>query len=95
MTPPSTGNSGLITIPVATTASISFAASNVVAYAGNYLVTVSAALLSSPSTIVASASITYTYVNPCLTATFSSNWGDYLTNANYLATVLGTPVTAA
>jgi hypothetical protein len=63
---PSGGSAGLIILPSVTTASIKFAASNVVANAGAYLVTVSAAFSSSPSTIVASASLTYTYVDPCL-----------------------------
>jgi hypothetical protein len=69
---PSGGTAGLITIPVSTAANIAFAASNVLADAGNYTVTVQAGYGTSFTTVSTSASKNYTYVNPCQTATITT-----------------------
>jgi hypothetical protein len=65
---PSGGITGLVTIPESTTASIAFAASNFLTDTGAYTVTVEAGYGPSFATIVTSASIIYTYINPCPTA---------------------------
>ncbi len=78
VTPPSSGSAGLITIPSPTTASITFASWTALTDTGAYTVTVEAGYGASFSTVVTSASITYTYVEPScptgtiITYTFSS-----------------------
>ncbi len=70
---PGGGNSGLITVPSPTTPSIAFAATSAFVNAGAYSVTVQAGFGTLFSTVVASASFTYNYVNPCSTATITAN----------------------
>ncbi len=61
---PSGGNAALITLD-ASTIKLAFAASDVLTDSGNYTVTVQAGYGAAP--IISSASLIYTYVNPCLT----------------------------
>jgi hypothetical protein len=63
---PSFGTTSLITIPNSTTASIVFAASNLMTDTGAYTVKVEAGYGASFTTVVTSASLTYEYINPCL-----------------------------
>jgi hypothetical protein len=83
----------------ASVASITFAASSDVTNAGRYTVAISTgfgpSFSSSATKILASASLTYTYVDPCKAAVFTHNWGDHFAGKSYSANVLGTPYTDA
>ncbi len=65
------GSVSLITLPTVTVATMAFAASSVVTDAGVYSITLQAgygaSFAASPTTILASAVTTITYVNSCLT----------------------------
>ncbi len=91
------GNALLISLPNPATPTLAFAASTFLTDVGAYSVTVEAGyganFALSASTILASATTTYTYFNPCSTATFTSPWGDFLAGKSYMTTVLGPLVT--
>lgn len=70
---PTTGG-GIITLSSATVASLLFAASSIVTYDGAYSLIVTAGFGSSFTTTVASAAMTYTYINPCKTATIKAGY---------------------
>lgn len=100
VTPEHGGSStSLITIPIATVASITFDASSSATDAGNYAITVKAGFGSnfafSVSTILASASMTYTYYSSlsCSTASFLPPYYYFVDGNSYYAQVLGTPFT--
>lgn len=77
VTAPTGGDATLITVPTATVPSITFAASSLVANAGVYTCIVRAGYGTAFTTVVSSASATYTYVN-CAAASFTSPWGVFL-----------------
>lgn len=96
VTPPSggRGDPGIITLPSTTVARIAFAGSSVSANVGAYAITIQAGFGSTfasfASTIIASASMTFTYDDPC-----ASNYFNYFTGATFASTIaiLGTPAT--
>lgn len=67
VTAPTNGNAALISVPFATVPSIKFTASSVTANAGVYTCVVEAGYGPAFPTVVSSASLTYTYVDPCIT----------------------------
>ncbi len=65
MTPPTGGDATIITLQVVTVASFTFASSIILANAGIYSIAVKAGFGSLFATVVASATTSFTYVNPC------------------------------